>query len=57
MSRAPRTDVGGLVYHVLNRANSRAPLFDDAADYRRFTALLAKERAAVGMRKLKGSGS
>ena len=48
MPRAPRTDVGGLVYHVLNRANARAPLFDDEADYRLFTALLAEERAQGG---------
>ena len=52
MARAPRTDVGGLVYHVLNRANARAPLFEDEADYRLFTALLAEERAHVGMRLL-----
>ena len=52
MPRTPRTDVGGLVYHVLNRANARAPLFDDEADYRRFTALLAEERAHTGMRLL-----
>ena len=41
MPRAPRTDVGGLVYHVLNRANARAPLFEDEADYRRFAELIA----------------
>jgi putative transposase len=52
MPRAPRTDVGGLVYHVLNRANARAPLFDDAIDYRSFTELLAEERAHTGMRLL-----
>ena len=50
MPRAPRTDVGGLVYHVLNRANARAPLFEDEDDYRLFTALLAEERAQGGMR-------
>ncbi|MGE3294042.1 MAG: transposase [Geminicoccaceae bacterium] len=52
MPRAPRTDVGGLVYHVLNRANARAPLLADEADYRRLTELLAEERARSGMRLL-----
>ena len=52
MPRAPRTDVGGLVYHVLNRANARTPLFDDDADYRQFTALLAEERSHLAMRLL-----
>jgi putative transposase len=52
MPRAPRTDVGGLVYHVLNRANARAPLFDDEVDYRSFTELLAEERARAGTRLL-----
>lgn len=27
MGRAPRTDVGNIVYHVLNRANGRMPIF------------------------------
>jgi putative transposase len=40
MLRAPRTDIGGLVYHVLNRANARAPLFEDQADYRSFWHLV-----------------
>ena len=52
MPRAPRTDVRNLVYHVLNRANARAPLFDDAADYQDFARLLAEERARTGMRLL-----
>ena len=52
MPRTPRTDVGGLVYHVLNRANAGTPLFDDESDHRRFTDLLAEERARGGMRLL-----
>jgi putative transposase len=52
MRRVPRTDVGSLVYHVLNRANARAPLSDDEVDYRSFTELLAEERARSGMRLL-----
>ena len=52
MPRIPRTDAGGLVYHVLNRANARAALFDDEAEYRKFTELLAEERARAAMRPL-----
>ena len=37
---------------MLNRANARARLFDNKADYRRFTGLLAEERDGVGMRLL-----
>jgi len=33
MPRTARTDVGGYVYHVLNRANSRVQIFDDEKDY------------------------
>lgn len=40
MPRAPRVDVGGQVYHVLNRANARARIFDDAGDYKIFEQLL-----------------
>lgn len=49
MPRTPCIYVGGHVYHVLNRANARAALFDDEADYRRFTDPLAEERARAGM--------
>ena len=52
MPRAPRADFGGLIFHVLNRANARAALFDDEAGYHSFTALLAEERARSGMRLL-----
>jgi putative transposase len=40
MPRVPRVDVGGHVYHVLNRANARAQIFDDAKDYALFEQLL-----------------
>ena len=46
MPRTPRTDVGGLVYHVLNRANARAPLFDDTLDYRQFKPNLPRSMRA-----------
>ena len=52
MPRAPRTDVADLVYHVLNRANARAALFEDDPDYRCFARLLGEERARTGIRLL-----
>ena len=37
---------------MLNRANARAPLFNNEADNRRFTELLTEERQRCGMRLL-----
>ncbi len=45
MGRPLRADTGGVVYHVLNRANARATLFEKPADYAAFLRVLA---AAVG---------
>jgi putative transposase len=36
MGRALRVAAGGLIYHVLNRANARRPFFDQAADFDAF---------------------
>ena len=33
MGRALRAAAGGMVYHVLNRANGRLPLFEKDGDY------------------------
>ncbi|MCH8880001.1 MAG: transposase [Planctomycetes bacterium] len=41
MPRALRQSKGGVVYHVLNRANGRAQFFDKDAEYRAFVLLLA----------------
>ena len=40
MPRAPRTDVGDHIYHVLNRANARVQIFDDKKDYESFELIL-----------------
>src|SRR5437762_747420 len=40
MGRALRAAAGGLIYHVLNRANGRRTLFDKAADYDAFERVL-----------------
>ncbi|TSC69060.1 MAG: putative transposase [Parcubacteria group bacterium Gr01-1014_56] len=52
MGRALRTDVGGQVYHVLNRANARLPLFRKKADYELFEKVLEEAKEKIGMRIL-----
>jgi putative transposase len=50
MGRPLRVDVGGLVYHALNRASARPPLFEAAADYQQFEQVLHAARERTGMR-------
>jgi len=52
MPRAQRFAEGGYVYHVLNRANARLPLFEADADYEAFLAVLAEAHQRVPMRTL-----
>ncbi len=40
MPRPPRTDVGDVVYHIINRANARLPIFQTDADYLAFENVL-----------------
>ena len=40
MPRSLRTDVGGEIYHVLNRANARVQIFDNDDDYLLFEQVL-----------------
>ena len=49
MPRRLRIGTAGFVYHVLNRATKRVPLFESESDYAAFEQLLfdAKQRAAV----------
>ncbi|HEY1602941.1 MAG TPA: transposase [Pirellulales bacterium] len=49
MGRAHRAAEGGYVYHVLNRANARMTIFNDAGDYQAFEQVLieAVERTAT----------
>ncbi len=44
MGRALRAAAGGLVYHVLNRANARLPLFEKDGDYKAFERVLDEAR-------------
>ena len=43
---------GGRVYHVLNRANARRPIFDRPADYEAFERILEDAVERVAMRLL-----
>jgi putative transposase len=52
MGRVQRVDVGGMVYHALNRANFRSVLFKKKAHYQDFLALVAEGADVVRMRIL-----
>src|SRR3989344_5588163 len=52
MGRALRTDIGGYVYHVLNRANARSTIFKTKADDELFENVLEEAKEVIGMRGL-----
>jgi putative transposase len=52
MPRQPRVALGGLVYHVLNRANARRELFESGGDYAAFEDVLRQAHEKVRMRTL-----
>ena len=52
MPRPRRAASGGLVYHVLNRANARRTIFDTKWDFRAFEDMLAETQEHVPMRIL-----
>jgi len=52
MPRAERTDIGEYVYHVLNRANARARIFDNDKDYQLFENILEEAVEKFDMRIL-----
>lgn len=52
MPRIERVDVGNQIYHVLNRANVRAKIFDTNADYQLFEQILEEGVKAFDMRLL-----
>jgi len=52
MPRVARKAPGGLVYHVLNRANGRLRLFKKAEDYTAFEKVLAEAHQRVPIRIL-----
>ncbi|MBN2315358.1 MAG: transposase [Sedimentisphaerales bacterium] len=50
MPRAKRQSPGGIVYHVLNRANARQIIFRGSSDYEAFEKILAEGLVKVPMR-------
>jgi hypothetical protein len=52
MGRAKRADGGGMVFHVLNRANARATIFEKPEDDAAFERVLQEGRDRVEMRVL-----
>lgn len=52
MSRGPRVSVGDCIYHVINRANNRATIFNTDADYLHFEKLLKEAAERYEMRIL-----
>jgi putative transposase len=52
MARMTRVAVGGIPYHVINRANGRAEIFSSEKDYAHFEALLLEGVELTGMRIL-----
>jgi putative transposase len=52
MPRTSRIAPGGFVFHVLNRANGRAPIFEQPVDYQAFERVIARTSQYVPMRIL-----
>ena len=52
MGRAKRADDGGMVFHVLNRANARSTIFEKPEDYAAFERVLSEALDRVDMRVL-----
>lgn len=52
MPRNARIDVGGEVYHVINRANGRMEIFSKPEDYKLFEKLLLETKELLNMRML-----
>jgi len=52
MPRSPRKALGGIIYHVLNRGNQRAALFDKEEDYEAFERILEQACFRFNMRLL-----
>ena len=52
MPRTARTAPGGVVFHVLNRANARARIFAKDRDYQTFEQIMAETTERVPVRIL-----
>jgi putative transposase len=54
MARPPRTNICGGMYHVMNRGNRKAPIFEDDRDRRRFLRILIETARVYGVVLLAG---
>ena len=52
MGRVRRVDVGGIIYHALNRANFRSRLFRRNAHFQEFLEMVEESRSSVPVRIL-----
>lgn len=52
MGRIPRVDIRDIIYHVINRANARLPLFKEDEDYQLFESILVEAKERFNMRIL-----
>ena len=52
MSRLPRVDIADELFHVINRANARLPIFFQEKDYRLFELILEEGVSKFDMRLL-----
>ena len=52
MARSKRLDIGGLPYHIINRANARLPIFFKEKDYLLFEEVLLQAVDKYNMRLL-----
>ena len=52
MPRNARVDVGGEIYHIINRANGRLQIFDSDEDYHLFEQLVFETKELFDMRIL-----
>ncbi|MBI2474793.1 MAG: transposase [Candidatus Taylorbacteria bacterium] len=52
MPRQTRVAIGGLIYHVINRANGRERIFKTDNDYVHFESLMLEAVELIGMRVL-----
>jgi putative transposase len=52
MGRVPRIDVGGEIYHIINRANARLQIFFKEEDYQLFESILHDAVEKYSMRVL-----
>jgi putative transposase len=55
MGRQNRPNIPGAIYHVMNRGNRKAPIFEDDRDRRRFVRILIEEVANYCVKPMAGS--